>query len=370
METNQRLYSLDVFRGMTVAAMILVNNPGSWNHVYSPLLHAHWNGCTPTDLIFPFFLFIVGVSIHFGYQQKKEEGLTKNIILKIIKRSAIIFALGIFLSLFPKFNFEVVRIPGVLQRISIVFLVCSMVYLTTQWITQLRVGILLLLGYYLLMTFIPVPDFGPANLEPETNLGAWLDRLLFEGHLWVQSKTWDPEGLLSTTPAIATGILGMLIGQLISNVKEVSVRVTWMFFIGAMLIVTGLACDLIFPINKSLWTSSFVLYTGGIAIQFLAACHWIIDVQDYRKAFMPFVYYGTNALFVFVASGLLAKTLSRWKIIMADGQEVSAWTYLYLNGYESWLPPKIASLFLALTLLVLFFIILRWMYSRKMFVKI
>ncbi len=370
METNQRLYSLDVFRGLTVAAMILVNNPGNWEHVFPPLLHAHWNGCTPTDLIFPFFLFIVGVSIHFGYQQKKEEGLTKNIFLKIIKRTLIIFSLGVFLSLFPKFNFEVVRIPGVLQRISLVFFVCSVLYLSTNWLIQLRVGLLLLLAYYLLMTIVPVPDFGSANLEPETNLGAWLDRLLLEGHLWAQSKTWDPEGLLSTVPSISTGILGMLIGQLMSNVKDVSVRVTWMFFIGALLIVAGLAWDLAFPINKSLWTSSFVLYTGGIAIQFLAACHWIIDDQGYRKAFMPLVYYGTNALFVFVASGLLAKTLSRWKIMMADGQEVSAWTYIYLNAYESWLPPKIASLLVAITLLTLFFFILRWMYSKKMFVKI
>ncbi len=370
METNQRLYSLDVFRGITVAAMILVNNPGSWEHIYSPLLHAHWNGCTATDLIFPFFLFIVGVSIHFGYQQKKEEGFTRTIFLKIIKRTLIIFALGVFLSLFPKFNFEIVRIPGVLQRISIVFLVCSILYLCTNWLNQLRTGLLFLLGYYLLITLVPVPDFGPANLEPETNIGAWLDRLLLEGHLWVQSKTWDPEGLLSTIPAISTGILGMLIGQLMSTVKETSVRIAWMFFIGAVLIVLGLAWALVFPLNKSLWTGSFVLYTGGIAIQFLAACHWIIDEQGFRKAFMPFVYYGTNALFVFVVSGLLAKTLGRWKIMMADEREVSAWTYLYLVGYESWLPSKVASLLLAITLLTIFFFILRWMYLKKIFVKI
>src|SRR6478736_486041 len=196
METSQRVYSLDVFRGITVAAMILVNNPGSWDTVYPPFLHAHWNGCTPTDLIFPFFLFIVGVSIHFAYQPKLTEGFTQAIFLKISKRTLIIFLLGIFLSLFPRFTFEVVRIPGVLQRISLVFLFCSLLYFKAGWLAQIRVAIVLLLSYFILMTMIPVPGVGPANLEPETNLGAWVDRLLLSGHLWAQSKTWDPEGLL------------------------------------------------------------------------------------------------------------------------------------------------------------------------------
>jgi Uncharacterized conserved protein len=214
METQQRLLSLDVFRGITVAAMIMVNNPGSWGSVYAPLLHAPWNGCTPTDLIFPFFLFIVGVSIHFAYQTKVNEGLHQKVVMKILKRTAIIFLLGLFLALFPKFNFATVRIPGVLQRISIVFLFCSLIYFKAGWIAQIRIAAFLLVVYFLMMTLIPVPGVGPASLEPETNLGAWLDRLILDGHLWVQSKTWDPEGILSTVPAIATGILGMLTGQL------------------------------------------------------------------------------------------------------------------------------------------------------------
>jgi predicted acyltransferase len=365
-----RLYSLDVFRGITVAAMILVNNPGSWDSVYPPLLHAHWHGCTPTDLIFPFFLFIVGVSIHFAYQPKLNEGLTNKNILKIARRTVIIFLLGMMLALVPKFNFSTVRIPGVLQRISVVFLFCSFIYFKTNWLSQIRLAILLLVGYWILITMIPVPDFGPANLEPETNLGAWLDRLLLNGHLWSQSKTWDPEGVLSTIPAIATGILGILTGQLFSKISNPAEKTTWLFFIGAILIVGGLAWGLVFPINKALWTSSYVLYAGGIAMQFLAACYWLIDVQGIKKWSTPFIYYGTNAIFVFVASGFLAKFLIRTKIQVEPEKEISLWSYLYQNFYASWLSPMNASLAFAMTLILLFLVILWQMYQRKIFVKV
>jgi predicted acyltransferase len=368
---ENRLISLDVFRGITVAAMILVNNPGSWNSVYPPLLHASWNGCTPTDLIFPFFLFIVGVSIHFAYQRSTSNGLDKKIFLKILKRSLIIFGLGIFLAWFPDFSWErlaTIRIPGVLQRISVVFFICSIIYIQTTWLTQMRIAILLLLGYYIAMMFIPVPGGGDANLEPSTNLGAWVDRLILDGHLWAQSKTWDPEGLLSTIPAIVTGILGLLTGQLFQKLGDPIERVVWMFFIGAILIVSGLAWGMNFPINKSLWTSSFVLYTGGIAMQFLAATYWLVDVQGFSKWTTPFVYYGTNAIFVFVASGMLAKTLTRIKVD-AEGN-ISLWSYLYQNIYASWLPPKAASLFFAITLILIFLIILWQMYKRKIFIKV
>ena len=370
MKHNERLESLDVFRGITVAAMILVNNPGTWNHIYSPLRHAAWNGCTPTDLIFPFFLFIVGVSIHFAYQHKATEGLTRKLFLKILRRTFIIFALGIFLSLFPKFDFSVVRIPGVLQRISVVFFFSSVLYLTTNWLTQIRLAVVLLLAYYILMTFVPVPGFGAPNLEPETNLGAWLDRTLLEGHLWVQSKTWDPEGVLSTMPAIVTGIIGMLVGKLFTEIKEPALRVSWIFFIGAILITLGLGWGMVFPINKSLWTSSFALYTAGIGMQLLAACHWLIDVQGVKTWSKPFTYYGMNAIFVFVASGLLAKIMGRIKVDDGVGGEISLWTSIYNNAFESWLAPINASLLFAITLVVLFGLVLWWMYKKKIFVKI
>jgi predicted acyltransferase len=368
---KERNLSLDVFRGITVAAMILVNNPGSWDSVYEPLLHAHWNGCTPTDLIFPFFLFIVGVSIHFAFAPIARKGLTRPIFIKILKRTIIIFALGIFLAWFPVFSLDRLsrlRVPGVLQRISIVFFCSSILYLSSHWVTQIRVTALLLVGYFIVMTVVPVPGLGAANLEPETNFGAWLDRLLLNGHLWAQSKTWDPEGVLSTLPAIATCVLGTLSGRLITSARQASENVIWLFFIGAMLIVSGLAWGLFFPINKALWTSSYVLYTSGIAMQFLAALYWFIDVQGFKKWTAPFVYYGTNAIFVFVTSGMLAKTLLRIKI---DGEgKVSLWSYLYQNLYASWLAPKDASLLFALTLLALFLIILWQMHKRKIVVKV
>jgi predicted acyltransferase len=370
MKLNERLESLDVFRGITVAAMILVNNPGTWEHIYSPLRHAAWHGCTPTDLIFPFFLFIVGVSIHFSYKNKMKEGLTQKVLFKIVRRTLIIFGLGLFLSLFPKFDFAVVRIPGVLQRISVVFFFTSILYLTTSWLTQVRIAVLLLFIYYILMNFVPVPGFGAPNLEPGTNLGAWLDYSLLEGHLWIQSKTWDPEGILSTIPAIATGIIGMLTGKLFTEIKEPATRVSWLFFIGAILIVLGLSWGLIFPINKSLWTSSFVLYTTGIGMQFLAACHWLIDVQGVKAWSKPFTWYGKNAIFVFVVSGLLAKILGRIKVDDGAGGEISSWTWIYKNAFESWLSPINASLLFAITLVSLFGLILWWMYRKKIFIKI
>lgn len=367
---NNRLLSLDAFRGITVAGMILVNNPGSWSDIYPPLRHAEWNGCTPTDLIFPFFLFIVGTSIHFAYQDKLDEGLTKKVFFKILKRALIIFALGVFLALFPKFNFETVRIPGVLQRIGVVFFIASLLYLKTNWLTQLRVAVVLLVGYYLMMTLIPVPGVGPPSLEAEANLGAWLDRTLLSGHLWVQSKTWDPEGVLSTVPAIATAILGMLTGKLLSSEKTAAEKTVWLFFSGCVLIFLGFGWNTVFPINKSLWTSSYVLYTGGIAMQFLACCYWVIDVQGFKKWAMPFVYYGVNALFVFVASALLVKTLSRIKVEDGPEKTISVWGYAYKYFYATWLSPINASLLFALSLVLLFLLILWWMYKKKIFVKI
>jgi predicted acyltransferase len=375
---SHRLASLDFFRGATVVAMIVVNNPGSWDAVFPPLLHAPWNGCTPTDLIFPFFLFIVGVSIHFAYRNKRAHGLNRQNGLKITRRTLIIFSFGILLAWFTLplerlvdfSRLETLRIPGVLQRISVVFFCCSILYLTVSWVAQLRIAASLLLGYYLLMTLVPVPDFGAPNLEPGTNLAAWTDRLFFDGHLWSQSKTWDPEGVLSTLPAIATGILGMLTGQLFHAVENTPERVIWLFLTGLILVIAGWTWDLAFPINKSLWTSSYVLYTGGWAMQVLAACHWIIDVRGHQSWTKPFLYFGTNAIFAFVASGLLAKAISRSRWTTEDGTVISLWSFTYQHLYASWLEPRVASLAFAVTLVLVFYIILRWMYHRKWFINV
>ena len=205
-----RLLSLDFFRGITVAAMILVNNPGDWAHIYAPLEHAPWNGWTPTDLIFPFFLFIVGVSIAFAIGSRKEEG---GVMSKIVRRGLTLFLLGLFLNFFPKFDIATVRILGVLQRIALVYLACSFIFLKATPRQQVYLLAFLLVGYWILLTVIPVPGVGYANLEPESNLAAWFDRIILTpAHVYKPAKVWDPEGLLSTLPAIGTGILGMLTG--------------------------------------------------------------------------------------------------------------------------------------------------------------
>lgn len=363
-----RLESLDAFRGLTVASMILVNNPGSWSNIYAPLRHAEWHGCTPTDLIFPFFLFIVGVSIHFSFQDKLETGLTGSIFFKILKRTSIIFSLGLLLTLFPSFNFQSMRIPGVLQRISIVFLITTLVYFKLNWVSQIRLAAVMLFGYYVVMNFIPVPGVGDSNLDKGTNLAAWIDRVVLEGHMWSQTKTWDPEGILSTVPAIVTCLIGLWVGKILSNQQTQEQKTIVMFLIGAGLIIAGLGWATLFPLNKALWTSSFVLYTAGIACQGLAVMYYIIDVQKISAWAVPFRYYGMNAIFVFVVSGLLAKVLIRIKV----GREnpISLWGWIYNTGFESWLPPQLASFCFAVSLVIFFGLILRWMYQKKIFIKV
>lgn len=373
-----RLLSLDFFRGLTVAAMILVNNPGSWSHIYAPLAHAEWNGCTPTDLIFPFFLFIVGVSISFALGSKKDHQKHSTLIMTALKRALILFGLGLFLSLFPRVftepleAFKTVRIPGVLQRIAVVFFVSALIFIKTTEKTQLRTLIGLLVGYWILMTFIPVPGVGYANLEKETNLGAWLDRtLLTEAHLWRSAKTWDPEGILSTLPAIGTGLFGVLIGSWLRRKdKPDAVKISWMFSIGLLAVILGLIWDLFFPINKALWTSSFVLYTGGLATLGLALSYWLIDVQGYKKGTTPFVVYGVNAITVFFLSGLIPRILAMIKVKMPDGSETGAREWMYQIFFTPYFSPINASLAGAITFILIWLAILWWMHSRKIIIKV
>lgn len=363
---QNRLLSLDVFRGITVAAMILVNNPGDWEHVYAPLLHAHWHGCTPTDLIFPFFLFIVGVSISFAMSKSKKPSIGK-----IVKRSAILFGLGLFLNLYPKFNFETVRIPGVLQRIALVYLVCAIVFVKTTHSTQIKLTAFLLLLYYLLMTFVPVPGVGYANLEATTNLGAWIDRsILTTAHLWKAAKVWDPEGLFSTLPAVATGLLGVLTGQWLRSDKAVAEKIAWLFTVGNLLVVAGLIWDLFFPINKSLWTSSFVLYAGGWSMVGLAVCYWLIDVQGYRRWTTPFVAFGVNAITVFFLSGIIPRTLALIKVETPEGT-INSQQWMQKNLIGVWFSnPYNASLAGALTFVAIWFVILYVMYKKGVIIKV
>ena len=373
-----RLLSLDVFRGLTVAAMILVNNPGSWTNIYAPLKHAEWHGCTPTDLIFPFFLFIVGVSISYALGSKKGYMSHSKLIMTALKRALILFGLGLFLNLFPKVftepmeAFQTVRIPGVLQRIAVVFFITAVIFIKTNPKTQLRLLIGILIAYWAMMTLIPVPGVGYANLEKETNLGAWLDRsILTEAHLWRSAKTWDPEGILSTLPAIGTGLFGVLVGTWLKRKdREESVKISWMFSIGILAVILGLIWDLCFPINKALWTSSFVLYAGGLATIGLALCYWLIDVQGYKKGTKPFVVYGVNAITVFFLSGLIPRILTMIKVNMPDGTTVNSREWMYETFFSPYFSPINASLAGAVTFILIWLGILWWMYNKKIIIKV
>ena len=371
MNLKKRLLSLDIFRGMTIAGMILVNNPGDWSHVYPPLLHADWHGCTPTDWIFPFFLFIVGVSISLALTKRKEAGANQAaLIKKIVYRTLIIFGIGLFLNLFPFFNFSTVRIPGVLQRIAIVYGISAIIFLKTNWKQQLYISAALLLLYWGLMTLVPVPGVGAANLEAASNLGAWLDNSLMGGHLWVQSKVWDPEGILSTLPAIVTGLSGVLTGTWLRKNRDDYAKLVGLFGIGVLLVVIGWLWGLAFPINKKIWTSSYVLYTSGIALLALATIYWLADVLNYTKWTKAFVVYGTNALFVFVLSGLLAKSLYLIKWTTASGETISLKNWIYTHFFTPFFSDINASLAFAIAN-VLFFLALAWiLYVKKIFIKV
>lgn len=350
--------------------MILVNNPGTWSAVYPPLLHAKWHGCTPTDLIFPFFLFIVGVAITLALsKRKKMEVDQKELLKKIIKRSLILFGLGLILNGFPYYDLSDIRIPGVLQRIAIVYLACALIFLRTNLRSQLIIAAGILLSYWLLMTLVPVPGVGHANLEPTTNLAAWLDRQLLYGHLWKVSEVWDPEGVLSTLPAVASGLTGLFAGHiLIKNIKPTE-KVVWLFIAGSMGIVIGLCWDIIFPLNKNIWTSSYVLYTSGIAFQGLALCYWFIDVLKYQQWSKPFVVYGANAITVFFLSGIVARVMFLIKV--RDGnQTLSLKDWMFEYFYYSWLPTMDASLLWAITTVLLWLVPMWIMYRKRIFIKV
>ncbi|QJW92136.1 DUF1624 domain-containing protein [Spirosoma taeanense] len=368
-----RLLSLDAFRGITVAAMILVNNPGDWSHIYAPLEHAAWSGWTPTDLIFPFFLFIVGVSITFAMRLRRlgEPG-GWTLVKKIAKRSLTLFLLGLFLNFFPRFDLSTVRIPGVLQRIALVYLACSLIFLKTTPRQQLYLLGGLLLTYWLLMTQVPVPGIGYANLEPETNLAAWLDRtLLTPAHVYKPARVWDPEGILSTLPAIGTGLLGLLVGTWLRSERPAAEKVAGLFAAGCLLTLAGLIWDGFFPINKALWTSSYVLLAGGLAILSLALCYWFIDVKRFRTGVLPFVAFGVNAITVFFLSGLIPRMMSLIKVDSAYGTTLNLKDYLYQTFIAPpFTDPRNASLAGALTFVLIWFGILWIMYRRQIIIKV
>ncbi|MCS7158016.1 MAG: DUF5009 domain-containing protein [Blastocatellia bacterium] len=367
--TGERMISLDVFRGITIAGMIVVNNPGSWNYVYPPLAHAEWHGWTPTDLIFPFFLFIMGVAIPLAIRRRLARSESQWAIWgHIVRRTVILFALGLLLNGFPHFDLSRIRIPGVLQRIALCYFFAALIVMKTKVKGQAIAAVALLAAYWAIMKLVPVPGYGAGILEKEVNLASYLDSRLLSGHLY--RPTWDPEGILSTIPAIATTLLGVLTAHWLTSPRTMPKKVLGLIGAGIIGIVLGQVVNLWFPINKNLWTSSYALFTAGMALLFLAACVWLVEVRGIRRPLVPFLIFGMNPITVFVLSGLVARLMVLYKVTRPDGTSVPLKTYLYETLFASWAGPWQGSLFFALAYTMAWLAPMAFLYRKRIFIKI
>ncbi|GJM62525.1 acyltransferase family protein [Persicobacter diffluens] len=366
---SKRLKSLDIFRGFTMLLMILVNNPGDWDQLYYPLKHKVWHGCSLTDLIFPYFIFMMGVSMTFSLKKAKEvPEFRKSAYLKALKRGGKLIAIGLFINLLPFFEFDTWRYFGVLQRIGIIFICCVPLYFNTDWKGLLALAIIILGGYFAFINYVPVPGVGLPDLDlKDQNIGAYIDYALFKDHLWIHSKTWDPEGLISTIPAVVTAILGLLSGLWIQAKRANGFELVAGLFIGGFaLLVLGEWWGLSFPINKSLWTSSFVLYSGGYSLMTLGLFYWLLDIHQVSSPLWKiFEVFGTNAIGAFIFSNLLVKFFEFFTI---DGLNLLSLFYqqLILPAFE----PKTASLVYALIITSVNFIPMWWLYRKNIILKV
>jgi predicted acyltransferase len=383
---QQRLESLDVFRGLTIAGMILVNNPGG-DSFYWPLGHADelmtahpsgwfpgkwWvdaNGWTPTDLIFPFFLFIVGTSMVLSFAARRARGGSRKTLIKhVARRSALILLIGYAIRILPFFNFAHMRYPGVLQRIAVVYLCASVITLWTLprgrilWIAGL------LAGYYAVMRFVPAPGCDHSMwMTQHCSLAGWLDRKLMLGHLY--RRDFDPEGLLSTLPAIATTLLGTLAGEFLRNTAGLRQKLHGLALAGVAGAAAGYAWHPWFPISKPLWTSSYVLFTAGAACLLLALCWWLIDMRGWRAWSRPFLWLGSNAIMAYALSTFVAKLGSIIKVV-DGGHAIEVQTWIYNYWFAPLAQEKNASLAFALCYVALWTLLAWALYRKKIFVKV
>jgi predicted acyltransferase len=380
---TDRLVSLDAFRGFTIASMVLVNNPGDWNNAYSQLLHAKWHGWTFTDWIFPFFLFIVGVSMVFSLAKKPLAVQNRSAaIMSLWKRAAIIFVIGLTLNFIPGFNLDTLRIPGVLQRIALCIVIAAPIIIFLPWRAWAAAIIAFFVVYLVPMFFVAVPGADglvfAARFEPGNDFGAFVDRALLSGHLWASAKTWDPEGVFSTLPAVSTLLFGALTGRYLLATHSPAEKSVWMLLAGLILVWIGAMLDVVLmPINKPLWTVSYSVFTAGWALAVFGAFYWLIDGCSEekisslaRKFFLPFTIFGMNALFIFALSGLIAKILNTVKLADANGASVSLKAALYAPLKALPLSPVNASLLFAILFSLAMLLVAWFLWRKRWFVKV
>jgi len=365
-----RFLSLDVFRGSTIAMMILVNNPGDESTTYAPLQHAAWSGWTLTDLVFPFFLFIVGVAMTFSFSSRLRRGESRRELRRhVLWRGFVLIALGLFLNGFPNhYHLANFRVYGVLQRIALCYVISAILWLYFDCRVWGISALGCLGGYWVVMRFIPVPGCGvPGHaiplLDPVRNLAAWLDRRILMGHLY--DATSDPEGLLSTIPAVATSLLGMMTGEWLRSARSPRAKVLGLGLFGVAGILAGELCDLWFPINKKLWTSSYVIFTAGCALLCLAICYWVLDVRQWRRYWtFPFLAFGTNAIAAYIFSSMLSSALDSFRLRLPDATVLTWQEFLYQNFFANLAGPLNASLLYAIAFVIVSWAAM-WLLKRK-----
>ncbi len=366
----QRLVSLDAFRGLTIALMIMVNNQGSGRDAYFQLRHADWHGWTLTDTVFPSFLWIVGVAITLSMGKRLSRGIPRPALLaQACRRAAILFLLGLAVYAFPDFNLETQRILGVLQRIAICYLAASAIFLYTNVRAQIGWLIGLLAAYWILMMVVPVPGYGPGRLDVEGNLAHYVDRLVLGRHNYAPTKDWDPEGLVSTLPAIATAIFGLLAGRLLSMRRPLAERTMRLFLLGCLLLAAGLISNRWMPINKKLWTDSFCLFMAGLDFVVYALFVQLVDGIGWRRPVRPFVIFGMNAITVYMVSEFVAEILDAVRVPSATGP-VSLQRYLYHTLFVPLGSPANAALLYSLAFTAAMFVVAYFMYRRSWFLRV
>jgi predicted acyltransferase len=367
----QRLLSLDVLRGMDIALMIAVNNNGE--HAYWPFRHSAWNGCTPTDLVFPTFLFLMGTSVVLSFQKRLTSGCSKaSLALHILRRFVVLFAFGLVVNGFPYFPLHTLRIYGVLQRIALCFLFAGLLQLWTRSArSKVAVLVVSLVGYWVLMRYVPVPGHGVPGrdiplLDPDQNLVAWLDRHIMPARR-LYERVRDPEGLLSTLPALGTTMIGMLTGMWLRTNRSAREKCTGMLAAGVAGIIFGEIWNVSFPINKKLWTSSYVLFAAGCTLVAFAICYYLLDVKQWRRGWTyVWLVFGMNALGAYILSELLAAGVSAIRV----GPRMSWEHWFYAHSFGHIQPLGVGSL-----LFSIFFVLVCWLpmavlYRKRIFLKI